>query len=64
MEELDRILGSKQGPSTVDFEVQMPDGAITRIATNRKVQADEELLSRVRNLCGPESVSFVSRNGF
>jgi DNA polymerase-3 subunit alpha len=64
MEELDRILGSRQGPSSVDFEICMPDGAVTRIASNRKVQADEDLLGRVRDLCGPESVLFVSRNGF
>ncbi len=64
MESLDQILRSKQGLSAVDFEIVTTDGAVTRIQTNRKVQADEDLLARVRGLCGPESVQFVSRNGF
>ncbi|MBI3404989.1 MAG: hypothetical protein HY046_05985 [Acidobacteria bacterium] len=64
MEQLDSILRGKQGASTVDFEIVTPDGAVTRIQTSRKVQADEDLVSRVRGLCGPESVMFVSRNGY
>ena len=63
MEELDQILRAKQGPSAVDFEIVSGEGVVTRIQTSRKVQADEDLFSRVRTLCGPESIQFVSRNG-
>jgi len=64
MESLDQILRTKQGSSSVDFEIVTDSGAVTRIQSSRKVQADEDLLARVRSLCGPESVEFVSRNGY
>jgi DNA polymerase-3 subunit alpha len=56
MDELDRLFRAKQGTSAVDLEVVTADGTVTRIQTSRKVQADEDLLARVRQLCGPESV--------
>jgi len=64
VEELERLLVACPGENPVVFELTRPGDFVARLATRRPraVKADDELLSRLRALCGEAAVFLEKQN--
>jgi DNA polymerase-3 subunit alpha len=56
MDRLDKLFASRPGRCRVEFELVLDDGAAATQQTSKAVKADPELLDRVREICGVDSV--------
>ncbi|HXU47524.1 MAG TPA: OB-fold nucleic acid binding domain-containing protein, partial [Candidatus Binatia bacterium] len=56
MDRLDRLFASRPGRCRVEFELVLDDGAAATQQTSKAVKADSELIERVREICGADSV--------
>jgi DNA polymerase III alpha subunit len=56
MDRLDQLFASRPGRCRVEFELVLDDGAAATQLTSKAVKADPELLDRVREICGADSV--------
>jgi DNA polymerase III subunit alpha len=56
MERLDQLFASRPGRCRVEFELVLNDGAAATQQTSKAVKADQELIERVREICGADSV--------
>ena len=56
MDRLDALFASRPGRCRVTFELVLEDGAAATQQTSKAVQADKELIERVREICGADSV--------
>jgi len=56
MERLDKLFASRPGRCRVEFELVLGDGAAATQQTAKAVKADQELIERVREICGADSV--------
>jgi DNA polymerase-3 subunit alpha len=56
MERLDKLFSSRPGRCRVEFELVLDDGAAATQQTSKAVRADPELIERVREICGVDSV--------
>ncbi|HKS68200.1 MAG TPA: DNA polymerase III subunit alpha, partial [Candidatus Acidoferrales bacterium] len=57
LERLDQLFSSRPGRCRVAFELVDADGSEATIDFSNAVRADEELVERVREICGPEAVA-------
>lgn len=57
LDQLQSLLESRPGPCPVAFELVHPDGSQAIFETERRVQADEELIRRITEMCGPGAVA-------
>jgi DNA polymerase III alpha subunit len=56
MDRLEQLFASRPGRCRVEFELVLDDGAAATQQTNKQVKADPELVERVREICGVDSV--------
>jgi hypothetical protein len=56
MDELKKAFGDAPGPSPVVFELRSPDGAVALVQAQQRVQANDELVQAVRQICGDQSI--------
>ncbi|MGB8788029.1 MAG: DNA polymerase III subunit alpha [Candidatus Acidiferrales bacterium] len=56
LEQLDEIIASRPGRCKVEFDLLSGDGAEATLESTRSVQADAELLDRLRGICGPDAI--------
>ena len=54
LDRLDKLLGERPGSCPVIFELVGEDGAAVTLEADRRVKADRELATKVRELCGAE----------
>ncbi len=59
LESLKELFSSRPGPCRVAFDLVNSDGTEATMETGSAVQADRELLERVREICGTDSVAVV-----
>jgi len=59
MDCLQGLFNMRRGSCPVEFEVVSPDGTWARVLTDRRVRVDEELLEKVREMCGPDAVEVL-----
>jgi DNA polymerase III subunit alpha len=56
IDELQDLFAKRPGRCRVEFELVLDDGAAATQQTNKAVQADQELIDRLREICGADSV--------
>ena len=56
MERLDKLFARCPGRCRVEFELVLDDGAAATQQTSKQVKADPELIERVKEICGTDSV--------
>ncbi|HEY6466169.1 MAG TPA: DNA polymerase III subunit alpha [Candidatus Acidoferrales bacterium] len=56
MERLDQLFASRPGRCRVEFELVLDDGAAATQQTSKAVKADQDLIARVKEICGEDSV--------
>jgi DNA polymerase III subunit alpha len=56
MDRLDKLFTSRPGRCRVEFELVLDDGAAATQLTSKLVKADPELIERVKEICGTDSV--------
>ncbi|HVB33300.1 MAG TPA: DNA polymerase III subunit alpha [Patescibacteria group bacterium] len=54
--ELDRLFAARPGACPVIFELVDSDGSVATLEAERSVRADAELMTKVREICGEETV--------
>jgi len=59
IDRLDELFASRPGRCKIAFELVQDDGTEATIDASRAVQADPELLERVREICGTDSTAVV-----
>jgi DNA polymerase-3 subunit alpha len=59
LESLKELFSRRPGPCRVAFDLVNSDGTEATMETGSAVQADRELLERVREICGTDSVAVV-----
>jgi hypothetical protein len=59
LESLKELFSSRPGRCRVEFDLVNSDGTEATMETGSAVQADRELLQRVREICGTDSVAVV-----
>jgi DNA polymerase-3 subunit alpha len=59
LDQLQNLLESRPGTCPVAFELVHPDGSQAIFETERRVQADEELIRQITEMCGPGAVEAV-----
>jgi DNA polymerase-3 subunit alpha len=59
IEQLDELFASHPGRCRIAFELVQEDGTEATIDAERAVQADNDLLARVREICGSESTAVL-----
>jgi hypothetical protein len=56
MDRLQELFSNRPGKCRVEFELVLDDGAAATLEVARPVKADQELMDRVREICGADSV--------
>jgi DNA polymerase-3 subunit alpha len=56
MDRLQELFSSRPGRCRVAFELVLDDGTAATLEASKPVQADQELVARVREICGADSV--------
>src|ERR1700722_16183612 len=59
LDRLEKLFGSHPGRCKVSFDLVQNDGSEATLDSGRAVQADRELVERVREICGSDSVAVV-----
>ncbi len=59
LDKLQELFRTRPGPCRVAFELVSADGAVATLQTARRIAPDAELVDKVRQMCGPESVQVV-----
>jgi hypothetical protein len=59
IDQLHRLFASRPGRCRIAFELVQDDGTEATIDSGSAVQADHELVDRVREICGNDSVAVV-----
>jgi DNA polymerase III subunit alpha len=60
VDRLQDIFVTFPGRNPVVFDIVRPDGTIAEMATERRVKVSAELLSAIRDACGPQSIDMVA----
>ena len=60
VDRLQDIFVTFPGRNPVVFDIVRPDGTIAEMATERRVRVSAELLSAIRDACGPQSIDMVA----
>jgi hypothetical protein len=60
VDRLQDIFVTFPGRSPVVFDIVRPDGTIAEMATDRRVKVSAELLSAIRDACGPLAIDMVA----
>src|SRR3984957_11653079 len=60
VDRLQDIFVSFPGRNPVVFDIVRPDGTIAEMATERRVKVSAELLTAIRDACGPQSIDMVA----
>jgi DNA polymerase-3 subunit alpha len=56
MDRLDKLFSSRPGRCRVEFQLVLDDGTAATLEASKAVKADPELVERVREICGADSV--------
>jgi hypothetical protein len=59
LDRLHALFASRPGRCRVAFDLIKPDGMEATLEASSEVQADNELVERVREICGVDSVEVV-----
>jgi hypothetical protein len=59
LDRLQQLFGSRPGRCKVAFELVQNDGSEATLESKSAVLADRELVERVREICGSDSVAVV-----
>ena len=60
VDRLQDIFVTFPGRNPVVFDIVRPDGTIAEMATDRRVKVSAELLTAIRDACGPQSIDMVA----
>jgi DNA polymerase III subunit alpha len=60
VDRLQDIFVTFPGRNPVVFDIVRPDGTIAEMATERRVKVSAELLTAIRDACGPQSIDMVA----
>jgi DNA polymerase III subunit alpha len=60
VDRLQDIFVSFPGRNPVVFDIVRPDGSIAEMATERRVKVSAELLTAIRDACGPQAIDMVA----
>jgi hypothetical protein len=60
LDQIKTVIASSPGPSQIAFDLFDPDGSMATLASNQRVRINDELVGRLRDMCGPDSVEVVS----
>ncbi|HEY2819747.1 MAG TPA: DNA polymerase III subunit alpha [Candidatus Acidoferrum sp.] len=60
VERLQDIFVTFPGRNQVVFDIVRPDGTVAEMATERRVKVSAELLTAIRDACGPQSIDMVA----
>jgi DNA polymerase III subunit alpha len=60
VDRLQDIFVTFPGRNPVVFDIVRPDGTIAEMATERRVKVSAELLSAIRDACGPQAIDMVA----
>ncbi len=60
LDQIKTVLASSPGPSQIAFDLLDHDGSTATLASNQRVRINDELVGRLRDMCGPNSVEVVN----
>jgi len=60
LDQLEDIVASAPGPSTVVFELRSPDGSVALLQSQKKVRITPKLMDAVRQICGQRAIQMVA----
>jgi hypothetical protein len=60
VDRLQDIFVTFPGRNPVVFDIVRPDGTIAEMETERRVKVSAELLTAIRDACGPQAIDMVA----
>jgi len=60
LDQIKTVIASSPGPSQIAFDLLDQDGSTATLASNQRVRINDELVGRLRDMCGPNSVEVVN----
>lgn len=63
LDRLQQVLGECPGRCRVAFDLLSDDGTMATLDAEKGIEPTPELLARVREICGADSVTLVAANG-
>jgi DNA polymerase-3 subunit alpha len=59
LDRLKELFARSPGPCPISFDLLDPDGSAATLRSNQRVRLDDQLLDRVRQMCGADAVEVV-----
>jgi hypothetical protein len=59
LDRLKELFARCPGSCAIAFDVRDPDGSVATLQSNQRVRLDEQLVDKVREMCGADAVEVV-----
>ena len=59
LDRLKELFARSPGPCPISFDLRDPDGLMATLRSNQRVKINDQLVDRIREMCGPDAVEVV-----
>jgi hypothetical protein len=59
LDQLKELFVRSPGPCPIAFDLRDPDGLTATLRSNQRVKINDQLVDKVREMCGPDAVEVV-----